>query len=276
MNSSVHKTINKLARIFAVFLIVSIICGIVNVCFGVFGDIFDYHDKDNSSASEQMQEFADKGEFARLKLDLEAIDVKIISGEKFSYSTNNKYITASETPNGVSIIEQKHNLNKTAKTKLTITLPENAVYSEFLLDSGAGNVEIEALRANVIDLELGAGNISINDMNVASAADIDTGAGSFTINNGKINNLDMECGVGRVEINAELTGFCEIDCGVGELNLNIRGNADDYCINVDKGLGDVTINGQSVGDNTTVGNGFNRIKLSGGIGSISVSFSSAD
>ena len=204
------------------------------------------------------------------------INTKENCGEKFSYSTNNKYITASETPNGVSIIEQKHNLNKTAKTKLTITLPENAVYSEFLLDSGAGNVEIEALRANVIDLELGAGNISINDMNVASAADIDTGAGSFTINNGKINNLDMECGVGRVEINAELTGFCEIDCGVGELNLNIRGNADDYCINVDKGLGDVTINGQSVGDNTTVGNGFNRIKLSGGIGSISVSFSSAD
>ena len=62
-----------------------------------------------------------------------------------------------------------------------------------------------------------------------------------------------------------------VDAGVGEVNINLK-NKDSYVICVEKGIGNITIDGVSVGDGSTYGNGNNRVDISGGIGSIKVNF----
>ncbi len=63
-----------------------------------------------------------------------------------------------------------------------------------------------------------------------------------------------------------------ISSGVGKLSLNLLNTFDNYRFEVNKGIGKVTINDIEVGDNSTLGNGTNTIKLDGGIGEIVVNF----
>ena len=57
-----------------------------------------------------------------------------------------------------------------------------------------------------------------------------------------------------------------------ELSLSLLGGEDDYFIKLDKGLGDATIDGQSMSDDSIFGTGDNRINIDGGIGSIDIDF----
>ena len=47
---------------------------------------------------------------------------------------------------------------------------------------------------------------------------------------------------------------------------------DDYCIILDKGLGNATINGKNMSDDTTYGTGENKLDIDGGVGSIQIDF----
>ena len=47
---------------------------------------------------------------------------------------------------------------------------------------------------------------------------------------------------------------------------------DDYCIILDKGLGNATINGKNMSGDTTYGTGENKLDIDGGLGSIQIDF----
>ena len=47
---------------------------------------------------------------------------------------------------------------------------------------------------------------------------------------------------------------------------------DDYCIILDKGLGNATINGKNMSDDTTYGTGENKLDIDDGLGSIQIDF----
>ena len=79
-------------------------------------------------------------------------------------------------------------------------------------------------------------------------------------------------GVGETNINALLTGKSDIDAGIGNLNIMLNGSKEDYKINTEKGIGTVRIDGDSISNNQTFGNGDNLIKIDGGIGNISIKF----
>ena len=86
------------------------------------------------------------------------------------------------------------------------------------------------------------------------------------------NNIDFDLGVGKIDITGSLLGSTKIDSGVGSTNVNIIGSKDDYKIDVDKGLGSINVDGESLKDNTSYGNGVNTIDIDGGVGSITINF----
>jgi len=79
-------------------------------------------------------------------------------------------------------------------------------------------------------------------------------------------------GVGSVILNLEITGDSEISSGVGEVTLGLVGTSDNYCINVEKGIGKIEIDGEEIKSDTMYGNGLNKLDLNGGIGNIKVDF----
>ena len=123
-------------------------------------------------------------------------------------------------------------------------------------------------------MNLGAGKVDINSLNVLSKAKIDGGAGDLSIIKSDIHNLDLDMGVGKLLLESKLTGNNKIDSGVGKMDLTLIGTLDDYQISLDKGIGNASINGVSMVDKNIYGTGLNKIDIDGGIGSIDVNFKS--
>lgn len=264
-----QKVIKYLAIAFAIFLIVSILSGIM-MCFMFFSNLFD--DKEDATfTSSNKLEITEA--VSSLEIDLRATSTIIREGEKFRIETNNSKIVTKTSNDKLVIKERKGNLFKRKHNyQLVIYLPKDEVYDEVSIDSGAGRIEIEKLATKKLELDLGAGEVEIDELDVLEKMKVEGGAGKFSIHNGKLHNLDLDMGVGKLELTAEVLGNSKIEAGVGETDIVLLGNESDYKIKVDKGIGSASIDGKSVSDNTYYGNGANSLYIDGGVGRIDISF----
>ena len=92
----------------------------------------------------------------------------------------------------------------------------------------------------------------------------------------QIDEVKMNIGAGTVSIEklnikADVTGKSKIDTGVGNLDLYLTLSEEDYKIDIDKGIGEIKFNDNTIGDNTSIGGGSNYIKINGGVGDINIS-----
>lgn len=261
-----QRVIKYLSIGLAVFLAVSIIMGFV----GLIGGILFMN---NDNVLDEMREIEIAQSIEKIEIDVNAAALTLKVGENFALSTNLEKLTV-KSSDGKLVIKEKSNtwFHSTKAGDIVLTIPADATFSSVKINAGAGQIEIENLVADSIDFDFGAGEIEIESLTVKKYADIDTDAGKFTVKGGAINNLDLDLGVGKSSVRSALTGECDIDCGVGETELTVLGNKDDYRIKVSKGIGDATLDGVSVGNDQTVGNGENRLLIDGGIGSINIRF----
>ena len=160
-----------------------------------------------------------------------------------------------------------------ADAALTITVPEGTEFDRVKIDTGAGVVNFDTLTADKITMSFGAGEVRISSLTAKSGADIDGGAGRITIRGGAIHDLDFDMGVGEFNLTSRLSGDCDLDLGVGQSNITLIGAADDYEIDADKGIGEIKIGGMTISSSTKIGNGNCEVEISGGVGSIIISFS---
>ena len=78
--------------------------------------------------------------------------------------------------------------------------------------------------------------------------------------------------MGDFVFNGKLTGKNEIDSGVGAIDIDLMDNKGNYKINVSKGLGNVTLDGQKLEMDRVYGTGNSKLDIDGGIGSIDIDF----
>ena len=263
-----QKVIKYCAIAFALFLIISIISGIV----GAVGALV-YWTKGDADAVGPMQTYEVSNNVQNLDLEISAAELKIVSGSYFQVESNHNYLTVKEENGTLRISEKKVFTGASVKdVQVVLTVPEGFVFDEASIETGAGKVSINALSAYELSMDLGAGQTTIETLNVLSRGSISTGAGEVIIRGGEMQNLSLDHGVGRLSLQGRLEGVCDVDFGIGEAELKLLGSAEDYKITLDKGLGDATMDGVPMADDGVYGTGPNRIKLNGGIGAIRVRF----
>lgn len=265
-----QKTINYLAMAFAIFLTVSIIGGILSM-FGLFGGFFG-----GDTLTEDVKIYAVSSDISNLEVRINAADFIIKQGESFSVESNLKHLTV-EDKNGVLTIKETKKFSSTyTGAILTLYIPENTVFEKANVTTGAGRLTADYLSAATMDFELGAGEVMFDTLVATSSVDIDGGAGKITISGGALHNLDIDMGIGQLDLTSALTGECDFDLGVGESNITVIGNKEDYKLDLEKGLGNITVDGTGVSNIKGQGNGNNRIEVSGGIGAINLKFKESD
>ena len=216
--------------------------------------------------------YAVNGEVHSLDVRIKAADFKIEIGEAFSVKSNLEHLTVTEEGGVLKIVDlARINSNFTGAT-LTVYVPEGVVFEDLDLEIGAAKLTAGTLCAKVAELNLGAGDATIECLNASSKVDIEGGAGLISIHGGSLNNLTLELGVGALNLTAALQGSCDLECGVGESNISLIGGKDDYKIDIKKGLGAITVDGEKVSDFSVGGNSQNRIEITGGIGAINLNF----
>ena len=269
--TSWQKTIKYIAIAFAMLLIVSIIVGIVGTLTSLS---FIFGDKDIVG---ELQTYSIDSDIKELEIDVSAADFVIKTGSDFHVESNHKYLTVEEK-NGSLVISEKKRFWGTysGKVSLELYVPEGTVFEKADIATGAGRVTIETLSAEVLVLNLGAGEVKIDNLIATERAEIDGGAGSITISDGTLRNLDLDMGVGELKLTSKLTGNSDLDFGVGATELVLVGAADDYKIKLDKGLGEAKIDGESISNGGIYGNGENTVDIDGGIGAIKITFRASE
>lgn len=256
--SSFQKVIKYCALAIAALIIVSIISVGIAIVSGLI-----------SSGTKEFKKYEFNNEVVNtLEISLRASKLSIKDGDKFAIETNNEYVDYSQENGKLIINERKHNVFKYLNdTSVIVYIPSEIKFEEVDITTGAGSVDVEKINTNNLVLELGAGNFTIDELESYERTIINTGVGSTVIKNSSLNNLKLEVGVGKVELNTVLIGNASINAGIGKLSVNLNNSLDNYTIDAEKGIGSIKINNESI---NKIGNGINKIKIEGGIGSIDI------
>lgn len=211
-------------------------------------------------------------EIQALNIQINAADFKIKTADEFSVESNLKYLSVTEQNGILTIVDEAKNNSSYSNATLTVYVPNGKKFDNVSIKTGAANLIADTLIANTLELQVGTGVVTFVSLNVNSSANIEGGAGEITILSGVLNNLDLKMGVGALNLTAIVLGDNNFEFGIGESDIKLIGNKDEYKIDVEKGLGSITIDGESVKNLSSSGNGQNHIKLKGGIGSIWIDF----
>ena len=207
-----------------------------------------------------------------LDIQINAADFKIVSADDFSVESNLKYLSVSEKDGVLKIVDEAKGNSNYTNAILTLYVPNGIVFHDVDIETGAAKMTVDTLSASSVELKLGAGDVRFESLNASANVDIEGGAGQITIVSGTLNDLSLEMGIGELNLTAAVLGESDLKFGVGESNVTLIGSKDDYKVDIEKGLGNVTVDGENVIDFGSIGNGQNHIKFEGGIGTINLKF----
>ena len=272
--TTAQKVIKYIALGFAAFLIVTIISAILSGGYALLRAFGLIHVDKNIVTEELKVISSEVKEISTLKIDLSCTNLDVKIGDNFKVETNNSKITFTNDNGSVKIKEENRNwLNNNKESNLIINIPEDIIaIDETKIETGAGKINIENLNTQSLYLELGAGDVYIKNLTVTKEAKIDGGLGRTELKSCEINNLKANLGMGDFVFNGKLTGKNEIDSGVGAIDIDLMDNKGNYKINVSKGLGNVTLDGQKLEMDRVYGTGENYLDVDGGIGEIKIEF----
>ena len=271
-----QKVIKYLAIAFALFLVTSIIYGIVNAILGIAGmtNIFKSERRDNLILENMKTISANEEKVNSIDLEIKTVSMQIIKGNKFEIKTNNSDVKYSFGNGKVTIKEERPDewfFGNNNEGNLIIYMPQDdTLLDNVSMNISAGDIQIDYLNAKKLDLNLGVGNLEIDNLYVTKEAKINGGAGNISIKSGVISNLDLNLGMGKTELTAEIDGSNKIDAGVGNLELNLKGDESEYKFDVEKGLGTIRINNNKINEEGIFGKGDIFIRISGGLGNIDI------
>ncbi len=211
-------------------------------------------------------------EIQSLDVRINAADFVIEQGDRFSVESNLKYLSVSERNGVLTIVEEQKNDIHYTDAALKLCVPKDIVFEEVDITVGAANLTTDSLSANSVELNLGAGKVQFECLNAYSDADIEGGTGQITIASGTLNDLTLEMGVGELDLNVTLLGDCDLKFGVGESNLTLIGSKNDYKVDIEKGIGSISVDGKAISDFDSSANGQNNIKVEGGVGAVNIVF----
>ena len=158
---------------------------------------------------------------------------------------------------------------------LVIQVPEGFEFNLVSMDIGAGQVVVDQIFADRVDLTVGAGQIDVETLR-ADVLDISIGAGQGSISDLDVRRTSMSVGAGQLDITGALEERADIDCGVGEITFNVRGSQEDFGHSISVGIGEANFGTLSVSglgrDSTGDQHLDKQIDINVGIGNVTVNF----
>ena len=211
-------------------------------------------------------------EYHSLDIKINAADFYIELSDKFSIESNLKDLSIKEENGTLVVVHKIEKSVSYTNAIFKLYIPNDIVFEEVDIESGAGRFTLNSLSAKSIELEFGAGQVNIASINASSSIDIEGGAGEINISSGSLNNLSLKMGVGSLNLTATLNGKSNLEFGVGESNMTLIGSKDDYSFNIKAGIGSISIDGKAYSEFNNNKNAQNEIIIKGGVGALNVSF----
>ena len=266
-----QKIIKYLAIAFGLYLAITIIGFIISVGLAICTGICGVQMISEQTDIERIDITKNFEEFSKLKVEIASANLTIKSeGEEFKIETYQiPEATKIQNSDGTLVIKDTKKFVYNNESNIIIYIPVNTKLEEMKLELGAGTVNIEKINSDKIEFSFGAGSVNVKEL-ISEDAKIECGAGQVIIEDTNLYNAKIDSGVGKLVYSGEMTGNSKVNCGIGEVILNLQGGTEKYSVKTEKGLGDIKVNGTSVANESTIGNGANEISVEGGIGNIEI------
>ena len=237
------------AIVLAVILIINIASWGLKIVGAVLGVA-------SSGTLDESKSYECDADTDRLEIDISAarLIIRVEKCESITVKTNLKGVSVKERSNTLKINDNNNKgFLSVSDTEgfVEIMIPEGAVLREIDLDLGAGETLLSAICADEVD--------------------IDGGAGEVLFTRCEISKLDLDMGVGALDFRGRITGKADISLGVGKTDITLLGGKDKYRIVLEKGIGEIKVDGETVG-NTKLGEGECTVDIDGGVGEINIKF----
>ncbi len=212
------------------------------------------------------------------------VEIKISDDGKYYFSSENAPKFQCYVRGDTLFVKNRGRMGTGSDRVITVWIPENESYREVIYDVGGGELSVEALESEEIDmtvgggeiradsltgrrvrLDLGAGEIGIGSV-TADQVSVDIGAGEVTISRMETGGLsvdigagqaalrestvsgdaDISVGAGKVDFSGTIAGDLDADCSMGAVNFELTGSESDHNYEVDCSMGSVTVGGESI------------------------------
>lgn len=253
----------KSIKLIAITLAILIISSIINLMLFALNAVTDI--SKISSVKIDYSETFDN--IQNINVNVNASKVYIKEGSTFKVDAAYNNLSVTTVNNTINIVEHKKIRSKNSNI-INIYVPYKL--DTLTIENGIGKLNIDNILAKDFKFIQGVGSLRINNSKFDNSS-IHGGVGNIRINKSYLNDLNLDAGVGSVYIKGDITGNSIIENGIGEINLLLN-NKDDYKIHSTKGIGKITVDDINQVNDSTYGNGINKIKIDGGIGSIKVKF----
>lgn len=265
----------KVIKYFAIALAVMIIFSIASGAMGaltIVSNIFSGDEVELQQTGSFLEGDIDTN-VDTIDIEVNSVSVWIKSGDKFKFETNNESIKSKITKEKLTVTQKSLNfLDSDGNNSLIIYIPKDLKLQKLTVSSAAGNVFLDGISLEKVKLDLGAGELKIEGCKSTKETDIDTGMGKTSIEGCSLRNLDLDIGMGKLTMTSYILGKSEIDCGIGQTDITLKGKPETYCIHAEKGIGLLTVNGNSIADETNYGDGENKLDVDAGIGNVKIKF----
>ena len=263
-----QKTVRYCAIAFAIVIMVNIVfwgLSLVGLMFGVASP--------GTSDEATVYSFnADGIENLEIEVSAARFTFDTSNGDKIIVKSNIEKLTAKEDGKTVKVKEKQRAFAVAdSDAFIDVTVPLDFAFKKVEIFGGAGMISINGLNSEKLDLDLGAGDTSIDRLKITKKADIDGGAGNLTFTRTEITGLDLDMGVGYLSMNCVLNGENSISLGVGETVLDFYDEKEKYYFDVENGIGEIEFHGTDDGNFERNGQE-TTVKIEGGVGKISVRF----
>ena len=257
-----QKVIKYTAMTLAVLVIAGIASGIAGLIELIFG----------GGDVGEMRRYEISDNVTDLEMEIGGSAFSLVYADGFAVESNIKDLRVSARGGKLFLKEGSKVSKNRTDAVIVLYVPKDFVFDNAKIETGAGDFSLPSLSAKRLSLSLGAGKVEIGELNVKDSAKIEGGAGAFSINGGSIHALEFEMGMGDVKIRAEMLGNCELNFGVGKAELTLLGTPNDYRLDIEKGLGEIKVDGAKYESSTMLGTGNTSLEIECGIGKVNIDF----
>ncbi len=231
-----------------------------------------------------IQGVYDISDITRLEAEMTfgELSVETISGlEQIQVETNNIDSNFKCKLNGKTL-EVEYNKNNPSKwldgdekPYIYILIPENMNFDKVELSLDAGYVYTSEVHADMLDVDVAAGQFDGVDFQINGKTKLEVDAGQISVTNLNTEDLEADCDFGAIDFSGSVSGDAKVKTGAGTINLNLDQNYSSFNYTLKCGVGQIYLNNESIGSlnaKRTIDNGASSdLAADCGVGEINIS-----
>ena len=239
--------------IITIITVVCIIAGslyhIGGFALGLFDNLIPHSDK---SPGNVCTEELSVDKFSNLVFDTTISNINVKTGDSYMVSYKCLVPKIKSSGDTLTISQSKgSNYRRNTTSEITVTIPEGAALNKLSLDTGVGEISLDALTAADAEFDTGVGDLYVTGCSFATC-DVDGGTGDLSFENCAFDEMDIDGGTGNITVTSSqsLDGYMmDLDSGTGDITINGNDYDDEYEVNehakkhlvIDSGLGDIVV-----------------------------------